>query len=71
MAYCFAFVWGYGLNGLWYSQLISIFILAASYISIVTLVDWNEISEEAVAHFEKEKNNIIQKKASVAIDKLE
>lgn len=71
MAYCFAFVWGYGLNGLWYSQLISIFILAASYITIVTLVDWNEISEEAVAHFEKEKNNIIQKKASVAIDKLE
>jgi MATE family multidrug resistance protein len=58
LAYCFGFVWGYGLNGLWYSQLISIFLLAASYISIVTFVDWDEISDEAVAHFEKENTNM-------------
>jgi MATE family multidrug resistance protein len=66
LAYCFAFVWGFGLNGLWYSQLCSVFLLAISYILIVTLVDWNEVSKQAVAHFDKKHQGILERKSSVS-----
>ncbi len=67
LAYCFAFVWGFGLNGLWYSQLCSVFLLAISYSLIVSLVDWKEIAQQAVAHFDKEQKGINKRKSSAAI----
>lgn len=45
MAYYIAFIQGYRIYGLWYSQLISIFILALCFISIVIFNDWKAIAK--------------------------
>jgi len=58
LAYCFAFVWGHGLMGLWYAQLISIFLLGICYIMIVSFTDWEEISVKTIEHFNQERNEI-------------
>jgi len=58
MAYTFAFVLGYGVYGLWYSQLVSVILLAISYSIIIYFNDWDEISRKAIAKFEKESKNL-------------
>jgi MATE family multidrug resistance protein len=68
LAYCFGFVWGYGLKGLWYSQLISIFLLMISYITIVCMVDWEEVATNTVRHFEDEKVGLIKRKSKKISD---
>jgi MATE family multidrug resistance protein len=58
MAYTFAFVLGYGVYGLWYSQLVSVILLTISYSIIIYFNDWDEISRKAIAKFEKESKNL-------------
>jgi MATE family multidrug resistance protein len=61
MAYSLAFTWGYGLMGLWYSQLVSVFLLAISYIIICLSVNWHNIAEQAVKLFKEEEVELIRR----------
>lgn len=65
MAYYLGFVLGYGLLGLWYSQLISIILLAVSYLSIVFILDWNIVAKQVQFLFSKDDLHI-QKKLSTS-----
>jgi MATE family multidrug resistance protein len=58
MAYYFAFVLGYGVYGLWYSQFISIILMFISFLFIVLYYDWNEIAKKAEKHFMKEHRRV-------------
>lgn len=51
LAYLLAFVLNYGIYGLWYSQLISVFLLAISYFIIIFCLDWQEISDQSICEF--------------------
>lgn len=61
LAYTLCFVYGYGLNGLWYSQLCSVFLLATSYIFIVNYLNWEKIALHAVVRSEKDEKTIIRR----------
>ncbi len=53
LAYYLAFICGFGLSGLWYSQFISILILAVSYGIIIAKSDWERLAIEAAQIEEK------------------
>lgn len=61
MAYTFGFVWGWGVIGLWYSQLITVVLLCLSYFIIIALCNWDEISKECIEKFEKDKEALALK----------
>jgi len=44
VAYLFAWPLGFGLYGLWYSQILSIGLLLISYVTILTWYNWDDIS---------------------------
>ena len=46
VAYFFAWPCGYGVFGLWYSQILSIVLLLVSYTTILTTYNWQQISDE-------------------------
>lgn len=58
LAYYLAFVQHIGVMGLWYSQLISVFILAFSYAYIVFNADYVEISEKIIEHLKDDDNKL-------------
>jgi MATE family multidrug resistance protein len=55
MAYFLAFVFELDIYGLWYAQLSVVYLLAFSYITIVTMVDWQKIADKVNEEVEKEK----------------
>jgi MATE family multidrug resistance protein len=59
LAYSLAFIWGYGLIGLWYSQMISIFLLFIGFSAIVILSDWEKIAVKTRRRLEEE-NMLLQ-----------
>jgi MATE family multidrug resistance protein len=61
LAYTFAFSWGYGLLGLWYSQLISVFLLALSYAVIVITLDWDVVALKTRQRLEQENELLIRR----------
>jgi MATE family multidrug resistance protein len=61
LAYTFCFVWEWGLNGLWYSQLISVFLLAGSYTLVIMYYDWNEIAKKTIENL-REKRKLYEKR---------
>ena len=61
MAYTFAFTYGRGVIGLWYSQFITIVLLTVSYFIILLTCDWELISKKAKDKFEKEKKELERK----------
>jgi MATE family multidrug resistance protein len=54
LAYMLAFVWGYGVLGLWYSQMVSIILLFVGYTFIVVFSDWEQIARETRVRLEGE-----------------
>lgn len=58
VGYYLAFVAGYGVNGLWYSQLMSIFLLFIANSTIVMYYDWEIIAEIAHKHYMKEHKKV-------------
>lgn len=65
LAYCFGFVWGYGVQGLWYSQLISVFLMMSSYAIICILVDWNMVAKKAIEGFNKEEADVVRRHSKI------
>jgi MATE family multidrug resistance protein len=61
LAYILAFELNLGIYGLWYSQLISVFILAGSYFIIIFLLDWQDISDKSVSDFADLRKSIDSK----------
>lgn len=55
MAYFFAWPMGYGLFGLWYSQIMSILLLIIAYSTILTAYDWKHISDNVIERMTKNK----------------
>jgi len=58
MAYTFAFYYGLGIIGLWYSQLITVVLLATSFFLILMTCNWEQISKDCIRKFEEEKNKL-------------
>lgn len=61
MAYTFGFHYGLGIIGLWYSQLITVVLLATSYFLILMTCNWEQISKDCILKFEKEKRKLDSK----------
>jgi Na+-driven multidrug efflux pump len=59
MAYLFGFHWGYGLFGLWYSQMISVFLMGLSYVCVIMYYDWEVIAKKTIENL-NEKHNIYE-----------
>jgi MATE family multidrug resistance protein len=68
LAYTFGFVWNLGLNGLWYSQLISVFLMGGSYFLVIVYYDWNEIARKIIENL-KEKTKFYETRKSENIIK--
>jgi MATE family multidrug resistance protein len=66
LAYLLAWPCGYGLFGLWYSQIISILLLNTSYITILYFNDWKQISKDV-----KHKMNIETHRTQLRIKQME
>lgn len=60
MAYLFAFVWQKGVLGLWYSQMVSVFLMAIAYILLLGVVDLERVIEEAIRRKNIEQIEIIK-----------
>ena len=58
LGYYLAFIAGYGVYGLWYSQFISVVLLLVSYSSIVLYFDWNEIARKAHKNYIKDHKRV-------------
>jgi Na+-driven multidrug efflux pump len=54
LAWYLGFYLEFGVIGLWYSQLVSVVLIAIAYVYIVITVDFDEISANAVQSFKKE-----------------
>jgi MATE family multidrug resistance protein len=65
LAYTFAFIWDYGLLGLWYSQLIAVFLLAVSYGVIVLSLDWNVVALKTRLRLEHENDLLIRRTSKI------
>jgi MATE family multidrug resistance protein len=61
VAYTFGFVMGYGIIGLWYSQLITVVLLSVSYFIVIMTCDWNEISRTCVEKFDQDNKELERK----------
>jgi MATE family multidrug resistance protein len=62
MLYLFGFTWGYGIIGLWYTQLITVILLCVSYFIIIMLCDWDQISKDCIEKFEVDRKVLEIKK---------
>lgn len=58
LGYYLAFIAGYGVYGLWYSQFISVVLLLVSYSSIVLYFDWSEIARKAHKNYIKDHKRV-------------
>jgi MATE family multidrug resistance protein len=70
LAYTFCFIWNWGLKGLWYSQLISVFLMGVSFFFIIIYYDWNEISRKIIENL-NEKKKLLEGKSEDNIKKLD
>jgi MATE family multidrug resistance protein len=58
LACILAFYLNYGIFGLWYATCFSMILMMIFYMSFLTYVDWQEISDHILAKLEKEKKDI-------------
>jgi MATE family multidrug resistance protein len=65
LAYTFAFVWGYGLLGLWYSQLIAVFLLASSYSVIILSLDWEHVVMKTRVRLQNEDDLLMKRSGKI------
>jgi len=61
-AYFLGFYMGYGVVGLWYSQLCTVILLAVCYFVIIMVVDWDYIAKECLERFKQDKVDICKGK---------
>lgn len=54
LAYVFAWKLGYGVYGLWYSQIVAILLLDLSYTYIIFTNDWRAISKQVIKKMTRE-----------------
>jgi MATE family multidrug resistance protein len=67
LAYLFGFVWELGLYGLWYSQMISVFLMGMSYICVILYYDWQLIADKTIENL-NQKHTIYEMKKMSKLD---
>jgi len=57
-AYYLAFKFGYGIYGLWYSQISVVYLLTFTYVTIIAIIHWQDVADNVVRELAKEKEQI-------------